>query len=114
MNFGGRFDYVKFLTLVPTSEYKDTQEILDDLTSRDPAHVNLALQCISKMESREMAEEFCTDLPKLLVSGKTIDFVKQFAALCILKLFRNTPESFQLGEYVNRIVNLLKDSHMVS
>ncbi|EGT49980.1 hypothetical protein CAEBREN_07821 [Caenorhabditis brenneri] len=114
MNFGGRFDYVKFLTLVPTSEYKDTQEILDDLTSRDPAHVNLALQCISKMESREMAEEFCTDLPKLLVSGETIDFVKQSAALCILKLFRNTPESFQLGEYVSRIVNLLKDSHMVS
>ncbi|EGT58202.1 hypothetical protein CAEBREN_13036 [Caenorhabditis brenneri] len=88
------------------------QGIRNDLTSRNPVHVNLALQCISNMGSREMVEAFCTDLPKLLVSGETIDFVKQSAALCILKLFRNSPESFQPGEYASRIVHLLNDSHM--
>ncbi|CAB3400253.1 unnamed protein product [Caenorhabditis bovis] len=88
------------------------QGIRNDLTSRNPVHVNLALQCISNMGCREMAEAFCTDLPKLLVSGETIDFVKQSAALCILKLFRNSPESFQPGEYAPRIVHLLNDSHM--
>lgn len=90
------------------------QGIRNDLTSRNPVHVNLALQCISNMGCREMAEAFCTDLPKLLVSGETIDFVKQSAALCILKLFRNSPESFQPGEYASRVVHLLNDSHMVS
>ena len=90
------------------------QGIRNDLTSRNPVHVNLALQCISNMGSREMVEAFCTDLPKLLVSGETIDFVKQSAALCILKLFRNSPDSFQPGEYASRIVHLLNDSHMVS
>ncbi|CAO4383195.1 unnamed protein product [Caenorhabditis nigoni] len=88
------------------------QGIRNDLTSRNPVHVNLALQCISNMGSREMVEAFCTDLPKLLVSGETIDFVKQSAALCILKLFRNSPDSFQPGEYASRIVHLLNDSHM--
>ncbi|CAI5455204.1 unnamed protein product [Caenorhabditis angaria] len=88
------------------------QGIRNDLTSRNPVHVNLALQCISNMGCREMAEAFCNDLPKLLVSGETIDFVKQSAALCILKLFRNSPESFQPGEYASRIVHLLNDSHL--
>ncbi|CAL2048373.1 unnamed protein product [Caenorhabditis brenneri] len=66
--------------------------------------------CISDIESREVYEAFCTDLPKVLVSGETIDFVKHSAVLCILKLFRNSPESFQLGEYASSIVHLLNDS----
>ncbi|CAD6190557.1 unnamed protein product [Caenorhabditis auriculariae] len=88
------------------------QAIRNDLTSRNPVHVNLALQCISNIGSRDMAEAFCTDLPKLLVSGDTIDFVKQSAALCMLKLFRTAPDIFQPGDYASRIVHLLNDSHM--
>ncbi|VDL74117.1 unnamed protein product [Nippostrongylus brasiliensis] len=45
------------------------QAIRNDLTSRNPIHVNLALQCISNIGSRDMAEAFSNDLPKLLVSG---------------------------------------------
>ncbi|ETN69317.1 adaptin region [Necator americanus] len=88
------------------------QAIRNDLTSRNPIHVNLALQCISNIGSRDMAEAFSTDLPKLLVSGDTIDFVKQSAALCLLKLFRTAPDIIQPGEYASRIVHLLNDSHM--
>ncbi|VDL77178.1 unnamed protein product [Nippostrongylus brasiliensis] len=88
------------------------QAIRNDLTSRNPIHVNLALQCISNIGSRDMAEAFSNDLPKLLVSGDTIDFVKQSAALCLLKLFRTAPDIIQPGEYASRIVHLLNDSHM--
>jgi hypothetical protein len=45
------------------------QSIKNDLTARNPVHVNLALQCIANIGSREMAEAFSTDIPRLLVSG---------------------------------------------
>ncbi|KAF6779951.1 hypothetical protein AHF37_00790 [Paragonimus kellicotti] len=41
----------------------------DDLGSRNPVFVNLALQCIANIGSREMAENFAQEIPKLLVSG---------------------------------------------
>ena len=45
------------------------QSIKNDITSRNPVHVNLALHCIANIGSREMAEAFGKDIPKLLVSG---------------------------------------------
>ncbi|VDM97500.1 unnamed protein product [Thelazia callipaeda] len=88
------------------------QSIKNDLQSRNPVHVNLALQCISNIGSRDMAEAFAQDLPKLLVSGDTIDFVKQSAALCLLKLFRSCPDILPPSEYSSRIVHLLNDQHL--
>lgn len=41
----------------------------DDLLSRNPIFVNLALQCIANVGSIEMAENFADEIPKLLVSG---------------------------------------------
>lgn len=37
--------------------------------SRNPIHVNLAMQCIANIGSKDMAEAFGYDIPKLLVSG---------------------------------------------
>uniref|UniRef100_A0A914WXU2 Clathrin/coatomer adaptor adaptin-like N-terminal domain-containing protein n=1 Tax=Plectus sambesii TaxID=2011161 RepID=A0A914WXU2_9BILA len=88
------------------------QSIKNDLQSRNPVHVNLALQCIANIGSKDMCEAFNTDLPKLLVSGDTIDFVKQSAALCLLKLFRTSQDVLPPGEYASRIVHLLNDQHM--
>ena len=45
------------------------QSIKNDLASRNPVHVNLAMQCIANIGSREMAESFGGEIPKLLVSG---------------------------------------------
>jgi AP-2 complex subunit alpha len=45
------------------------QSIKNDLQSRNPVHVNLALQCIANIGSKDMCEAFTTELPKLLVSG---------------------------------------------
>lgn len=88
------------------------QSIKNDLQSRNPVHVNLALQCISNIGSKDMAEAFAQDLPKLLVSGDTIDFVKQSAALCLLKLFRTCPDVIPPTDFATRIVHLLNDQHL--
>ncbi|CAL4072661.1 unnamed protein product [Meganyctiphanes norvegica] len=88
------------------------QSIKNDLASRNPVHVNLALQCIANIGSKEMADAFGNDIPKLLVSGETMDTVKQSAALCLLRLFRTTQEIIPGGEWTSRIIHLLNDQHM--
>ena len=45
------------------------QSIKNDLGSRNPVHVSLALQCIANIGSKDMAEAFGQEIPKLLVSG---------------------------------------------
>ncbi|XP_077542865.1 adaptor protein complex 2, subunit alpha [Haemaphysalis longicornis] len=88
------------------------QSIKNDLCARNPIHVNLALQCIANIGSREMAETFGAEIPKLLVSGDTIDVVKQSAALCLLRLLRTLPDITPSGEWTSRIIHLLNDQHM--
>ncbi|XP_018323433.1 AP-2 complex subunit alpha [Agrilus planipennis] len=88
------------------------QSIKNDLASRNPIHVNLALQCIANIGSQEMAEAFRNEIPKLLVSGDTMDVVKQSAALCLLRLFRTSPEIIPGGEWTSRIIHLLNDQHL--
>lgn len=89
------------------------QSIKNDLSSNNPIHVNLALQCIANIGiGREMAETFAPEIPKLLVSGDTIDVVKQSASLCLLRLFRAMPEMTLSSEWTNRIIHLLNDQHM--
>lgn len=45
------------------------QSVKNDLASRNPVHVCLALQCVANIGSRDMAEALNKDIPKLLVSG---------------------------------------------
>uniref|UniRef100_A0A2K6KHY3 AP-2 complex subunit alpha n=1 Tax=Rhinopithecus bieti TaxID=61621 RepID=A0A2K6KHY3_RHIBE len=58
--------------------------IKNDLASRNPTFMGLALHCIASVGSREMAEAFAGEIPKVLVAGDTMDSVKQSAALCLL------------------------------
>lgn len=88
------------------------QSIKNDLTSRNPIFINLALQCIANIGNREMADAFAHDIPKLLVSGDTLDSVKQSAALCLLKLLRTCPDVMPTGEWTTRIIHLLNDQHL--
>ncbi|XP_064635751.1 AP-2 complex subunit alpha-2-like [Lineus longissimus] len=88
------------------------QSIKNDLSSRNPTHICLALQCVANIGSREMAEALMGDIPKLLVSGDTIDSVKQSAALCLLRLQRTSPDLVQMGEWTSRVIHLLNDQHM--
>lgn len=88
------------------------QAIKNDLSSRNPIHVTLALQCVANIGSREMAEGLGTEIPKLLVSGDTIDAVKQSAALTLLRLLRTSPDLIIISEWSSRVIHLLNDQHM--
>ncbi|XP_029904002.1 AP-2 complex subunit alpha-2 [Myripristis murdjan] len=86
--------------------------IKNDLTSRNPTFMNLALHCIANVGSREMAEAFAAEIPRILVAGDTMDSVKQSAALCLLRLNRTSPDLVPMGEWTARVVHLLNDQHL--
>ena len=89
------------------------QSIKNDLSSRNPINVCLALQCIANIGNQEMVEAVGQEVPKLLVSPDTTDNVKQCTALCVLKLFRLKADILPPGEWTSRIVQLLNDKHLV-
>ena len=43
----------------------------------------------------------------------TMDSVKQSAALCLLRLYKASPDLVLMGEWTSRVVHLLNDQHMV-
>ncbi|XP_019740044.1 AP-2 complex subunit alpha-2-like isoform X2 [Hippocampus comes] len=86
--------------------------IKNDLSSRNPTFMNLALHCIANVGSREMAEAFASDIPRILVAGDTMDSVKQSAALCLLRLNKTSPDLVPMGEWTSRVVHLLNDQHL--
>nr|XP_012316352.1 AP-2 complex subunit alpha-1 isoform X3 [Aotus nancymaae] len=72
----------------------------------------LALHCIANVGSREMGEAFAADIPRILVAGDSMDSVKQSAALCLLRLYKASPDLVPMGEWTARVVHLLNDQHM--
>ncbi|KAJ8402549.1 hypothetical protein AAFF_G00366320 [Aldrovandia affinis] len=86
--------------------------IKNDLASRNPTFMCLALHCIANVGSREMAEAFAGEIPRILVAGDTMDSVKQSAALCLLRLYKTSPDLVVMGEWTSRVVHLLNDQHM--
>lgn len=44
----------------------------------------------------------------------TMDSVKQSAALCLLRLYRTSPDLVPMGDWTSRVVHLLNDQHLVS
>ena len=42
-----------------------------------------------------------------------MDSVKQSAALCLLRLYKTSPDLVLMGEWTSRVVHLLNDQHMV-
>ncbi|XP_037694150.1 AP-2 complex subunit alpha-2 isoform X3 [Choloepus didactylus] len=86
--------------------------IKNDLASRNPTFMGLALHCIANVGSREMAEAFAAEIPKILVAGDTMDSVKQSAALCLLRLYRTSPDLVPMADWTSRVVHLLNDQHL--
>ncbi|KAF6719841.1 AP-2 complex subunit alpha-2 [Oryzias melastigma] len=77
--------------------------IKNDLSSRNPTFMCLALHCIANVGSREMAEAFASEIPRILVAGDTMDSVKQSAALCLLRLYKTSPDLVLMGEWTSRV-----------
>uniref|UniRef100_A0A8C7V3S8 AP-2 complex subunit alpha n=1 Tax=Oncorhynchus mykiss TaxID=8022 RepID=A0A8C7V3S8_ONCMY len=88
--------------------------IKNDLSSRNPTFMCLALHCIANVGSREMAEAFAGEIPRILVAGDTMDSVKQSAALCLLRLYKASPDLVLMGEWTSRVVHLLNDQSCMS
>eukprot|EP00112_Aurelia_sp_Birch-Aquarium-sp1_P008540 Seg1944.9 transcript_id=Seg1944.9/GoldUCD/mRNA.D3Y31 product="AP-2 complex subunit alpha-2" protein_id=Seg1944.9/GoldUCD/D3Y31 len=89
------------------------QSIKNDLVSRNPIFVSLAMQCIANIGGQEMLESVGQDVPKLLISGESSDSVKQCAALCLLKLFRiNESVVPRTAEWASRICQMLNDPNL--
>uniref|UniRef100_A0A8C4PYK0 AP-2 complex subunit alpha n=1 Tax=Eptatretus burgeri TaxID=7764 RepID=A0A8C4PYK0_EPTBU len=86
--------------------------IKNDLASRNPIFINLALHCIANVGSREMAEALAAEVPRLLIAADTMDSVKQSAALCLLRLYRTSPDVIPVGDWTSRVIHLLNDQHM--
>lgn len=55
-----------------------------------------------------------TQLLVILICSDTMDSVKQSAALCLLRLYKTSPDLVLMGEWTSRVVHLLNDQHMVS
>lgn len=49
----------------------------------------------------------------VLHHSDTMDSVKQSAALCLLRLYKTSPDLVLMGEWTSRVVHLLNDQHMV-
>jgi len=89
------------------------QAIKNDLMSRSAIFVSLAMQCIANIGGQEMLENVGVDVPKILISGESVDSVKQCAALCLLKLFRiNESVVPRTAEWASRICQMLNDPNL--
>ena len=62
----------------------------------------------------EMVEAFARKIQKILMVGNTMDSVKQSAALCLLRLYRTSPDLVPMSDWTSRVVHLLNDQHLVS
>ena len=51
--------------------------------------------------------------PTLCPGRDSMDSVKQSAALCLLRLYKASPDLVPMGEWTARVVHLLNDQHMV-
>lgn len=51
--------------------------------------------------------------PTLCPHRDSMDSVKQSAALCLLRLYKASPDLVPMGEWTARVVHLLNDQHMV-
>ncbi|KAL5270711.1 hypothetical protein ACHWQZ_G001407 [Mnemiopsis leidyi] len=88
------------------------QAIKNDLSSKDPVHICLALTCIANIGTPEMAEEIGDEVPKILTSPDTLHGVKKCAALCLLRLFELKSDKFIHAELSSRLIALLSDQHL--
>lgn len=51
--------------------------------------------------------------PHIVSHRDSMDSVKQSAALCLLRLYKASPDLVPMGEWTARVVHLLNDQHMV-
>eukprot|EP00033_Pygsuia_biforma_P002018 GCRY01002244.1.p1 GENE.GCRY01002244.1~~GCRY01002244.1.p1 ORF type:complete len:949 (-),score=213.04 GCRY01002244.1:265-3111(-) len=81
--------------------------ISSDLHSRLEQHQCLALGAIANIGGKEMAEALVPDVQKTLLGPATRVVVRKKAALTLLRMYRNYPETISPSEVVEPLVELL-------
>jgi len=85
----------------------------NDLSNFNEVNNCLALSTIANIAGREMAEALYLDVYRLLVSeAGGSPFVKKKAALCLLRMYRKTPDTMPVGDWAKSIIPLIGDSDL--
>ena len=90
------------------------QSVRKDLMPTNEVHQCLALSFIANIGGTEFSEGLAQDVQKLLISGKSRSFVRKKSALCLLRLFRKSPECIGLTDdnFPSQLLNLLDDPNI--
>lgn len=83
-----------------------TNSLKNDLNSRSPQIVGLALTALGNICSAEMARDLAPEVEKLLLPSAS-PYVRKKAALCARRVMRKVPD--QLEAFVDRAAELLND-----
>lgn len=95
----------EFMTLVVNS-------IRNDLVSQIPPAQNLALGAIANIGGADLAESLGQDVQRVVVDQSTEPGIRKKAVLCLLRLFRTSPETLEVVEWADRMASLLEDRHL--
>jgi AP-2 complex subunit alpha len=60
----------------------------------------------------DLAEALGQDVQRILSESRTEPVVRKKAALCLLRLFRSSPDTLELSEWADKISSLLEDRHL--
>ncbi|KAL4400783.1 clathrin-dependent endocytosis protein [Malassezia pachydermatis] len=93
------------ITLALNSIRKDLQSLNED-------HTCLALHAIANMSNVVIAELVSEDILKLLVSPTSPVHVRKKAALALLRVLRESRDSVDVSDWIDRIVPLIKHRHL--
>ncbi|GMH55286.1 hypothetical protein TrRE_jg11905, partial [Triparma retinervis] len=87
--------------------------IRNDLVgSYDDAATSLALVSIANVSGIELMNALHVEVQRVLVSPNATPAVRKKAALCLLRLIRQLPDSIASKEFAEHIATLLQDRHL--
>jgi len=84
------------------------QSIKNDLDSKDEIFQSLALTCVANVGGNEFAESLAGAVTRMLTSKQSRNFVMKKAALCLLRLIRQSPECCPPRKEAVNILDILE------
>ena len=96
------------------NENNEMVRLLINSMSKDLKDMNetvncLALQAVANLANKEVAEALITDVYRLL-NPKNNPFVRKKAALCLLRLYRKSPDTVPVVDWADTIIATVEDN----
>ncbi|XP_039031210.1 AP-2 complex subunit alpha-1-like [Hibiscus syriacus] len=83
--------------------------VRNDIIGRNETSQCLALTLVGNIGGREFAESLAPDVQKLILSSSCRPLVRKKAALCLLRLFRKSPDVVNVDGWADRMAQLLDE-----